>query len=80
MPTADRNLSGHFINVSERFFLIDCGEGTQYQLIKFRLRFLRINNIFSQIRGYRISQLPLPIAFSAVPSRETESRYKESYA
>ena len=52
MPTADRNLSGHFINVSERFFLIDCGEGTQYQLIKFKLKFLRINNIFiSHLHG-----------------------------
>ena len=52
MPTADRNLSGHFINVSERFFLIDCGEGTQHQLIKFKLRFQRINHIFiSHLHG-----------------------------
>jgi len=46
MPTADRNLSGHFINVSEHFFLIDCGEGTQFQLIRFKLKFQRINHIF----------------------------------
>jgi len=52
MPTADRNLSGHFINVSERFFLIDCGEGTQNQLIRFKLKFQRINHIFiSHLHG-----------------------------
>jgi len=46
MPTADRNLSGHFITISERFFLIDCGEGTQVQLMRFKLKFQRINHIF----------------------------------
>ena len=52
MPTADRNLSAHFLNISERFFLIDCGEGTQFQLIKFKLKFQRINHIFiSHLHG-----------------------------
>ena len=52
MPTADRHLSGHFIQISERFFLLDCGEGTQFQLIRFKLKFQRINHIFiSHLHG-----------------------------
>jgi len=52
IPTAERNLSGHFINIAERFFLIDCGEGTQFQLIRFKLKFQRINHILiSHLHG-----------------------------
>jgi ribonuclease Z len=32
--------------VHERFFLIDCGEGTQIQFRRFRIRFGRVNHIF----------------------------------
>ncbi|MBL4657950.1 MAG: ribonuclease Z [Flavobacteriales bacterium] len=46
MPTAERNLSGHFVNIAERFYLVDCGEGTQFQLIKFKLKYQKINHIF----------------------------------
>ena len=46
LPTSLRFPSAQLLNVSERFFLIDCGEGTQIQLRKFKARFLRINNIF----------------------------------
>jgi ribonuclease Z len=34
------------LNANEHFFLIDCGEGTQIQLRKFRIRFGKINHIF----------------------------------
>jgi ribonuclease Z len=34
------------LNVHERFFLIDCGEGTQIQFRKFRIRFGRVHQIF----------------------------------
>jgi ribonuclease Z len=40
------------LNVHERFFLIDCGEGTQMQLRKFRFKLGKINHIFiSHLHG-----------------------------
>jgi ribonuclease Z len=52
MPTSKRFPTAHLLNVNERFFLIDCGEGTQIQLRKFKLGFAKINRIFiSHIHG-----------------------------
>jgi ribonuclease Z len=46
VPTASRNTTAHVLNVHERFFLIDCGEGTQIQFRKFHIRFGRVHQIF----------------------------------
>jgi len=46
VPTASRNTTAHVLNVHERFYLIDCGEGTQIQFRKFRIRFGRVHQIF----------------------------------
>lgn len=55
MPTSERNLTAHVLNVYERFFLIDCGEGTQMQLRRNRVKFGRINHIFiSHLHGDHI--------------------------
>ena len=52
VPTANRNPTSHFLNFGEKFFLIDCGEGTQIQLKRYKLRFTRINHIFiSHLHG-----------------------------
>ena len=51
-PTSTRNPTAQLLNIAERFFLIDCGEGTQIQLRKFKLKFQRINHIFiSHLHG-----------------------------
>ena len=52
LPTSKRNLTAHLVNHDERFFLIDCGEGTQIQLRRFKTKFTRINHIFiSHLHG-----------------------------
>ncbi len=51
-PTSQRNPTAQVLNVHERFFLIDCGEGTQMQMAKFRVKGHRINHIFiSHLHG-----------------------------
>jgi ribonuclease Z len=52
LPTSTRYPSAHVLNVHERLFLIDCGEGTQMQLRKCKIRFGKINHIFiSHLHG-----------------------------
>lgn len=46
LPTIDRYPTAHALNVHERFFLIDCGEGTQMQLRRSYFKMVRINHIF----------------------------------
>jgi ribonuclease Z len=51
-PTSKRNPTAQLLNIAERFFLIDCGEATQIQLRRFKLKFQRINHIFiSHLHG-----------------------------
>jgi ribonuclease Z len=55
LPTSERFPTAHLLNANERFFLIDCGEGTQIQLRKFKIRFGKINHIFiSHLHGDHI--------------------------
>jgi ribonuclease Z len=52
LPTSDRYPTAHALNVHERFFLIDCGEGTQAQLRRNHFKMVRINHIFiSHLHG-----------------------------
>lgn len=51
-PTTRHYLSSQVINIREKLFMIDCGEGTQFQLRKSRLKFSRLNHIFiSHLHG-----------------------------
>jgi ribonuclease Z len=52
LPTSDRYPTAQILRVSERFFLIDCGEGTQMQLRRNKINFSKINQIFlSHLHG-----------------------------
>lgn len=46
LPTSTKYPSAYVLNVHERFFLIDCGEGTQIQLRKAKMKFSKISHIF----------------------------------
>ncbi|HOV10923.1 MAG TPA: ribonuclease Z [Bacteroidales bacterium] len=51
-PTTDRNPSAQVLSCDNRLFLIDCGEGTQMQMRKFKVKFQRIDHIFiSHLHG-----------------------------
>jgi ribonuclease Z len=52
LPTSKRFPTAHLLQVDERFFLIDCGEGTQVQLRRFGYNPVRIHHIFiSHLHG-----------------------------
>ena len=52
IPANNRNLSAHLLNANERFFLIDCGQGTQFQLRKYHISYNRIKHVFiSHLHG-----------------------------
>lgn len=52
IPTSSRNPSGMLVKMNEKMFLIDCGEGTQMQLRRMKIKFQRINHIFiSHLHG-----------------------------
>lgn len=51
-PIYNRHPSSQLLNIRERFFLIDCGEGTLMQLLRYRIRYHRISHIFiSHLHG-----------------------------
>lgn len=52
IPTSSRNTTAQVLHVLGRYFLIDCGEGTQLQMRKFKIPFNKINHIFiSHLHG-----------------------------
>lgn len=51
-PAYNRNPSAQMINLNEHFYLVDCGEATQNQLNKFKIKSAKIDTIFiSHLHG-----------------------------
>lgn len=72
LPTSKRYPSAHVLNVHERLFLIDCGEGTQMQLRKCKIRFGKINHVFiSHLHGDHIFGLYGLLSTFNLMGRET---------
>ncbi len=51
-PVYNRNPTAQLLNCNEKFYLIDCGEGTQQQLMKFGIKASKIDYVFiSHLHG-----------------------------
>lgn len=52
VPTSSRGLTSQFVSCSNRYYLIDCGEGTQTQMRRFGVKFQRIDAVLiSHLHG-----------------------------
>ena len=52
LPTTKHFLSSQVVNLRDKLYMIDCGEGTQLQFRSLKLKFQRLNHIFiSHLHG-----------------------------
>ncbi|MEO1385568.1 MAG: MBL fold metallo-hydrolase, partial [Bacteroidota bacterium] len=59
IPTNSRLPSAQVVTINDRHHLVDCGEGTQIQMIRQRVKFSRLDAIFiSHLHGDHVLGVP----------------------
>lgn len=59
LPTTRHMATSQVINLRDKLYMIDCGEGTQLQMRRMRIKFSRLNHIFiSHLHGDHCFGLP----------------------
>lgn len=72
-PRSNAYPTSQFLEINNRFFLIDCGEGTQQQMRKYKVGFSKINHIFiSHLHGDHFFGLIGLISTYGILNREKE--------
>lgn len=72
-PRTFNNPTSQVLELANRLFLIDCGEGTQVQLRKHKIKFSKINHIFiSHLHGDHCFGLIGVVTTFAMLGRETD--------
>lgn len=73
MPTTLHHPPAQLVNVNEKLFMIDCGEGTQLQMRKFQMRMSKLHSIFiSHLHGDHIFGLPGLISTLSLIGRKAD--------
>lgn len=72
-PRVNAHPTSQYLEINNRHFLIDCGEGTQRQMRKYKIGFSKINHIFiSHLHGDHFFGLIGLVATFGILNREKE--------